>query len=246
MEVIIAGNYEEMSKKAALLIAGQVMGRPDSVLGFATGSTPVGTYRQLVAFFDEGLLDFRRVRSFNLDEYYGIAGDNPCSYRRFMQENLFDTINIPLENTQVPDGIAPDIGAECRQYEEKIRRAGGIDLQLLGIGSNGHIGFNEPGDCFSARTGLVDLDPSTIRANARFFTNEDQVPRQAISMGIGSIMAARSILMLANGTAKAQAVQGMVEGPITPALPASALQLHPRVTVILDREAASLLSTARG
>lgn len=243
MELFVVKDYEAMSKAAALLIAGQVISRPGSVLGFATGSTPVGTYEQLAAMHKEGLVDFSRVTSFNLDEYYGVAGDNPCSYRRFMEENLFRHINIRREMTNVPDGLAQDVEAECLAYEEKIRQAGGIDLQLLGIGGNGHIGFNEPGVDYPPRTHLVDLDQGTIAANARFFARPEDVPRQALSMGIGSIMAARRIVLLANGEGKARAVQGMIEGPITPGLPASVLRLHPRVTVIIDKEGAGHLKS---
>lgn len=241
MQVIIAKDYDALSKQAAIIIAAQVIGQPDSVLGLATGSTPVGTYKNLAAFYQEGSLDFSQVKTFNLDEYYGAAPDNPCSYRWFMEENLFKHINIPPENTHIPNGLAQDTAAECREYEEKIHRAGGIDLQLLGIGGNGHIGFNEPSDNFQSATHLVDLDPETIKANSRFFDSPDQVPRQALSMGIKSIMAARSILLLANGKAKARAVSEMIRGPITPAHPASVLQLHPRVVVIADQEAAALL-----
>lgn len=242
MEVVIAKDYKDMSRRAAILIAGQVMGRQQSVLGFATGSTPVGTYSELVAMYREGIVDFSGVSSFNLDEYYGIGPDNPCSYRRYMAENLFDHINILALNTHVPNGLAADIEAECRGYEEKIRLAGGIDLQLLGIGNNGHIGFNEPADFFPAWTHLVDLAEDTISANARFFASPAEVPRSAISMGIRSIMAARRIVLLANGAGKAKAIKNMVEGPITPSNPASILQIHPKVTIIVDREAGAHLA----
>lgn len=241
MEVIIAKDYETLSRQAATIIAAQIIGRPDSVLGLATGSTPVGTYKHLVALYREGIIDFSRVKTFNLDEYYGVAPDNPCSYRWFMEENLFKHINILPENTYIPNGLAQDTAAECREYEEKIHRAGGIDLQLLGIGGNGHIGFNEPSDNFQSATHLVDLDPQTIEANSRFFASPDQVPRQALSMGVKSIMAARRIILLANGKAKARAVYEMIRGPITPELPASVLQLHPQAAVIIDQEAAALL-----
>lgn len=242
MEIIIAGDYEAMSGKAALLIAGQVLSRPDSVVGLATGSTPLGAYRRLTAMYQEGLLDFSRVTSFNLDEYYGLAPDSPCSYQRFMAENLFSYLNINPANTYIPDGLAEDVEGECRRYEERIQQAGGIDLQLLGIGGNGHIGFNEPADAFSAGTHLVSLTEETIEANARFFSSPQAVPRQAMSMGIRSIMSARRIVLLANGSGKAPAVKAMVEGPITPRVPASVLQLHPHTTVILDGEAAAMLS----
>lgn len=241
MEVIIAKDYDTLSKQAAIILAGQVISQPGSVLGLATGSTPVGTYKNLVAFYKEGIVDFSRAIVFNLDEYYGVAPENPCSYRWFMEDNLFKHINIRRENTHIPNGLARDTDVECREYEEKIRQAGGIDLQLLGIGGNGHIGFNEPGDSFKSVTHLVELDSGTIAANSRFFASPDQVPRQAISMGIRSIMAARRIILLASGAGKAKAVYEMVCGPVTPEHPASVLQLHPQVTVILDQEAASLL-----
>lgn len=241
MEVIIAKDYEALSKQAAIVLASQVISRPSSVLGLATGSTPVGAYKNLVSFYNEGIVDFSRAIVFNLDEYYGVAPENPCSYRWFMEDNLFKHINIRQENTHIPNGLARDTAAECREYEEKIRRAGGIDLQLLGIGGNGHIGFNEPGDSFKSVTHLVELDPGTIAANSRFFASADEVPRKAISMGIRSIMAARRIILLASGAGKAKAVYEMVLGPVTPEHPASVLQLHPQVIVILDQEAASLL-----
>lgn len=241
MEVIIAKDYESLSKQAAIVLASQVISRPSSVLGLATGSTPVGAYKNLVSFYNEGIVDFSRAIVFNLDEYYGVAPENPCSYRWFMEDNLFKHINIRQENTHIPNGLARDTAAECREYEEKIRRAGGIDLQLLGIGGNGHIGFNEPGDSFKSVTHLVELDPGTIAANSRFFASADEVPRKAISMGIRSIMAARRIILLASGAGKAKAVYEMVLGPVTPEHPASVLQLHPQVIVILDQEAASLL-----
>lgn len=241
MEVIIAKDYDTLSKQAAIIIAGQVIGQPSSVLGLATGSSPVETYKNLAVFYREGIVDFSRVTAFNLDEYYGVAPDNPCSYRWFMEDNLFKYINILPENTHIPDGLAKDTATECREYEEKIHRAGGIDLQLLGIGGNGHIGFNEPGTNFQSATHLVELNQETIEANSRFFDSPDQVPRQALSMGIKSIMAARKIILLASGRAKAKAVYEMVLGPITPQHPASVLQLHPQVVVIVDKEAASLL-----
>ena len=241
MEVIIAKDYDTLSKQAAMLLASQVISQPGSVLGLATGSTPVGAYKNLVAFYNEGIVDFSRAIVFNLDEYYGVAPENPCSYRWFMEDNLFKHINIRQENTHIPNGLARDTAAECREYEEKIRRAGGIDLQLLGIGGNGHIGFNEPGDSFKSATHLVELDSGTIAANSRFFASRDEVPRQAISMGIKSIMAARRIILLASGAGKAKAVYEMVQGPVTPEHPASVLQLHPQVIIILDQEAASLL-----
>lgn len=241
MRVIVAKDYEALSRRAAILLAGQVIHKPDSVLGLATGSTPVGTYRHLVALYKEGLVDFSQVITFNLDEYYGLAPDNQCSYAWFMNHHLFDHVNNLPEQVHIPNGLAGDIQAECKAYDEKISQAGGIDLQLLGIGRNGHIGFNEPDLKFETRTHLVELDDETIEANARFFISPGQVPRQAISMGIKTIMQSRRILLLASGAEKTQVVYEMIYGTITPELPASVLQLHPDVTIIADREAAALL-----
>ena len=242
MRIIVAKDYETMSKQAAIVLAGQIIYKPNSVLGLATGSTPVGTYRELVHMYNQGLLDFRQVVTFNLDEYYGVGPEDEFSYHRFMQDNLFSHINAVPENLHIPNGLARDVEAECKNYEAMIAEAGGIDLQVLGIGRNGHIGFNEPGSEFNGVTRLVDLDEDTIAANSRFFLSPDQVPRQALSMGIKSIMRARRILLLANGAGKAQAIRDMIYGSITPAMPASVLQLHPDVTVIVDAEAGSLLS----
>ena len=241
MRVIIAKDSEALSRRAAIILAGQIIHKPESVLGLATGSTPVGTYSQLVSLHREGLVDFNDVITFNLDEYYGLSPEDNRSYAWFMQHHLFDHVNNRPENVHIPNGLAIDIDIECRAYEEKILRAGGIDLQLLGIGLNGHIGFNEPDLKFEARTHLVELDDDTIRANARFFDSAEEVPRQAISMGIKTIMRSRRIVLLASGAEKAKIVYDMIYGIITPELPASVLQLHPDVTVIADAEAASLL-----
>lgn len=241
MQIIVANDYEGMSKQTAILLASQIIHKPKSVLGLATGSTPVGTYLHLVEFYNQGLLDFSQVVTFNLDEYYGLAPEDELSYHWFMQENLFSKVNINSANLHIPNGLAQDVPAECSNYESLIAQAGGIDLQLLGIGGNGHIGFNEPGSEFAGSTHLVELDEATIAANARFFDSPDQVPRQALSMGIKSILGAKRILLLANGTGKAQAVLDMAFGSITPQVPASVLQLHPDVTVIIDKEAGSLL-----
>lgn len=246
MRVIVAKDYEALSRRAAILLAGQLIHKPDSVVGLATGSTPVGTYQHLVALYKEGLVDFSEVVTFNLDEYYGLAPDNQCSYSWFMKHHLFDHVNNRPELVHIPNGHAVDVVAECREYEEKIHRAGGIDLQLLGIGRNGHIGFNEPDLKFETGTHLVQLDEETIAANARFFSSPDQVPRQAISMGIKTIMQSRRIILLASGAEKAQVAYSMIFGQITPELPASVLQLHPDVTVIADREAAALLPEDAG
>ncbi len=228
--------YQEMSRKAANIISAQIIGKPDTVLGLATGSTPIGTYRQLIDWYKKGDLDFSEVTTVNLDEYYGLSGAHAQSYRYFMNTNLFDHINIKKENTFVPNGLAEDAAAEGARYDERIRALGGIDLQLLGIGVDGHIGFNEPDEVFVKGTHLVTLDPSTIAANARFFKNADEVPRQAMTMGMMSIMQAKKILMIAAGENKEQILQQAFEGPVTPKLPASLLQLHPDVTIIFTKQ----------
>lgn len=228
--------YQEMSRKAANIISAQIIGKPDTVLGLATGSTPIGTYQQLIDWYKKGDLDFSEVTTVNLDEYYGLSGTHEQSYRYFMNTNLFDHINIKKENTFVPNGLAEDAAAEGARYDERIRALGGIDLQLLGIGVDGHIGFNEPDEVFVKGTHLVTLDPSTIAANARFFKNADEVPRQAMTMGMMSIMQAKKILMIAAGENKEQILQQAFEGPVTPKLPASLLQLHPDVTIIFTKQ----------
>lgn len=236
MKFITTQTYEKLSRQAANIISAQVIMKPDCVLGLATGSSPVGVYRQLIDWYNKGDIDFSGVTSVNLDEYVGLTGTHPQSYRYFMQTNLFDHVNIKPENTYVPNGVAADLAAECTEYDARIKRLGGIDLQLLGIGLDGHIGFNEPGDCFVTATHVADLHESTIHANARFFANENEVPRQAISMGMVSIMQAKKILLIANGAAKKEVLLRAFEGPITPALPASILQLHPDLTVIFSEE----------
>ena len=228
--------YDELSRKAASIIAAQVITKPDCVLGLATGSSPVGTYQKLIEWYKQGDVDFSSVTSVNLDEYIGLDGSNDQSYRYFMEENLFKSINIKKENTYVPNGCATDLEKEGAEYDQRIKDFGGIDLQLLGIGLDGHIGFNEPDDCFTGPTHLVDLHPSTIEANARFFDNVSQVPKQAITMGMLSIMQAKSVLLVANGSAKREIVQKSFFGPITPQVPASILQLHPNLTVIYSAE----------
>ena len=236
MKFITTQTYEKLSRQAANIISAQVIMKPDCVLGLATGSSPIGVYRQLIDWYNKGDIDFSQVTTVNLDEYVGLNGNHPQSYRYFMQTNFFDHINIKPENTYVPDGVAADTAAECAEYDARIRRFGGIDLQLLGIGLDGHIGFNEPGDCFVTATHVADLHESTVKANARFFAGEDEVPRQAISMGMVSIMQAKKILLIANGPAKKDVLLRAFEGPITPALPASILQLHPDLTVIFSEE----------
>lgn len=230
---------EEVSFACAMLIAAQVTEKPDSVLGLATGSSPIGTYQQLVKWHQEGKLDFSQAISFNLDEYAGIAEDNPCSYHYFMQDQLFQYIN--MKETYLPNGNAKDMAAEGKRYDEAIRQKGGVDLQLLGIGRNGHIGFNEPADEFVYGTSLVDLAPSTIDANKRFFEKEEDVPRTAISMGIGTIMEAKKIVLIAMGQDKAEAVLGAVKGKVHPQMPASILQMHPNAIILCDKAAAGLL-----
>lgn len=232
MKFITVKTYEELSKKAADIIAAQVILKPDCVLGLATGSTPVGAYKELTAKCSMGEVDFSKVTSVNLDEYEGLSGDHDQSYRYFMNHNLFDHINIDKAKTFVPNGCAEDLVKEGERYDELIKSLGGIDLQLLGIGVDGHIGFNEPESVFTAATHPVVLDPSTIEANARFFASADDVPRKAITMGMMSIMQAKRILLVANGKNKLDILKKSMEGPVDPMVPASILQLHPDVTVI--------------
>ena len=240
LNIIKVKTPEEMGKAAADEFEAVIHAKPACVIGLATGSTPLPLYRELIAREQAGLIDFSRVRSANLDEYKGLAPDHPQSYRRFMQENLFDHISIKPENTIVPDGLAADIPAMCEAYERKIEDWGGVDIQLLGIGHDGHIGFNEPDDHFSKGTHCVDLTESTIQANSRLFDSIDDVPRQAYTMGTQTIMYARMILVVANGEAKAQAVHDMCYGPVTPECPASILQLHTNCVVVADEAALSL------
>lgn len=229
-------NYYQMSRKAANIISAQVICKPDSVLGLATGSTPIGTYDQLVEWYEKGDLDFSAVTSINLDEYLGLDGSDPQSYRYFMNKNLFDRINIDKSRTFVPNGVAGDVDAECAEYDARIKELGGIDLQLLGIGSDGHIGFNEPDDCFVKSTHIVELDPTTIKANARFFNDISEVPTHAVTMGMVSIMQAKKILLIAAGENKREILGKAFSGPVTPKIPASILQLHPDITVIYSRK----------
>ncbi len=236
MKLTVTNSYEKLSELAAEYIAAQVILKPDSVLGLATGSSPVGVYKCLVEKFNKGCLDFSDVISINLDEYVGLDGSYEQSYRYFMQDHLFNYVNIKPENTFVPNGCASDLAAECSEYDARVTRLGGIDLQLLGIGPDGHIGFNEPDDHFTAETHVVDLLPSTIEANSRFFSSIDEVPKQAVSMGMGSIMKAKKILLIANGKAKKDVLMEALNGKITPNLPASLLQLHRDVTVIFSEE----------
>jgi len=241
MRIYVVDDYQHLSKKAANLVASQIGLKPNSVLGLATGSTPEGMYQELVRLHHEDDLDFNEVVTFNLDEYYGLDKDNPQSYYYFMVKNLFSLVNIRPENIHIPNGKAVDIEMECRQYEKAIKSTGGIDLQVLGIGRNGHIGFNEPDVKFEAITHLVYLDEETIEDNSRFFERVEDVPKTAISMGIKTIMQSKKILLLASGKEKAEIVKEALQGGITPETPASVIQLHPDVTVILDKEAAVLL-----
>lgn len=246
MRIIIAKDYKEMGKKAANIIASQIILKPESVIGFATGETPIGMYKELVDIYKTSSLDTSKITTFNLDEYYGLSYDNPQSYAYYMHENLFKHIYIEPGSSHLPYGMCEDIEEECTHYEEKIKNAGGIDLQVLGIGRNGHIGFNEPDVKFEVRTHMVELDQDTIEANARFFPSMEDVPKQAISMGIKTIMGARKILLMASGAEKARAIYDAIYGKITPELPASILQLHPDVTMVLEKEAASLLTIVQG
>ena len=241
MKIIRAKDYQDMSRKAANIISAQVIMKPDCVLGLATGGTPVGTYAQLVDWYNKGDLDFSEVTTVNLDEYRGLPKEHPQSYWYFMNENLFSKVNIDPAKTNLPDGTNLDTAAECARYNGIIHKLGGIDLQLLGIGPNGHIGFNEPGAAFEKDTHCVDLTESTIKANARFFECMDDVPKQAYTMGIKNIMTAKKILLVATGEAKADALYKSLYGPITPNVPASILQLHPDVTVVADEGALKLI-----
>ena len=241
MLLIEAKDYNDMSRKAANIISAQVIMKPHAVLGLATGSTPVGAYKQLVEWYNKGDLDFANVTSVNLDEYKGLSPENDQSYRYFMNHNLFDHININKENTNVPNGTAADLEAECERYEQVVASMGGVDVQLLGIGNNGHIAFNEPCEEFPEKTHVVNLTQNTIEANARFFASMDDVPKKALTMGIGTIMKAKKIVLLANGAKKAQTIYDTVYGPITPKVPASILRLHPDVTIFVDEEAGALL-----
>lgn len=239
MKIYKAKDYNDMSRKAANLISAQIIMKPDCVLGLATGSSPIGTYKQLIEWYNKGDLDFAQVTSVNLDEYRGLPRDNDQSYYYFMQENLFKHVNIDPAHTFVPDGTIEDAEEACHSYNEIIRSVGGIDLQLLGLGRNGHIGFNEPDEAFAKETHCVNLTQSTIDANARFFASRDDVPTQAYTMGIKTIMSAKKILVVASGEDKADAVQKAFFGPITPHVPGSVLQLHPDVTLVADEAALS-------
>lgn len=241
MRIITVKDSEELSLAAARLLAAQLLLKPSSVLGLATGSTPEGMYAELARMHEQEGLDFSRAQSFNLDEYLGLSADHPQSYHFYMENHLFSKVNLPKAQRHLPKADAKDPEISCLEYERKIAEAGGIDLQILGIGVNGHIGFNEPDGKFTAATHIVDLEESTIEANARFFADKSEVPRQALTMGIGSIFRAKRILLLACGASKAKAVYEALRGEIRPQLPASILQLHPQLICIVDREAGRLL-----
>ncbi|MGI6345387.1 MAG: glucosamine-6-phosphate deaminase [Bacillota bacterium] len=239
MQLITTKDYQDMSRIAANIIAAQITLHPRSVLGLATGSTPLGIYQQLVQRHQAGDIDFAQIRSVNLDEYCGLAPDHPNSYHYYMWENLFRHVNVKPENVHIPDGLAEDVAAECARYERLIEGLGGIDLQLLGLGENGHIGFNEPAESFTTVTHQVELDEQTIVSNSRLFASVDEVPRSAITMGIKAIMQARKVILVVNGVRKAAILKKALYGPVTPRVPASILQLHPDVTVVADAEALS-------
>jgi len=239
LRIIKAKDYEEMSRKAAGVIAAQVIAKPDSVLGLATGGTPVGTYAKLVEWYNRGDLDFSDITTVNLDEYRGLPRTNEQSYWYFMHDNLFNHVNIKPERINLPNGENTDAEAACAEYNEILHSVGAIDLQLLGIGTDGHIGFNEPADHFPLETHCVDLEESTIEDNKRFFANKDEVPRQAYTMGIKTIMQAKKVLMVANGKNKAEIIKKAFFGPVTPEVPASILQMHPDFILVADEDALS-------
>ncbi len=241
MRIYQAKDYNDLSRKAANIISAQIIMKPNAVLGLATGSSPIGTYKQLIEWYNKGDLNFSEITTINLDEYRGLGPDDAQSYYRFMHENFLDHINVNTNNTNIPNGLEMDSEKECSRYNEVIAKSGGIDLQLLGIGLNGHIGFNEPGTTFDKETHLVNLSEATIKANSRFFNSYEQVPTQAYSMGIKSIMQAKQILLIASGENKAQALYDTICGPITPMVPASILQLHNNVTIVADTDALSLI-----
>lgn len=239
MKIIKALDYQGMSRKAANIISAQIILYPTSVLGFATGSTPVGVYTQLAEWCNKGDLDFSQIRTVNLDEYCGLPGEHPQSYRYFMNKNLFSKINISMDNTFLPNGMAEDFKKECQRYDKTISDLGGVDLQLLGIGHNGHVGFNEPNESYDKMTHQVKLTDRTIEANARLFDNKEEVPKYAVTMGIKAIMQAKKVLLIVSGKDKASILAQALTGPITPSVPASILQLHPDLTVVADEAALS-------
>jgi len=239
MKIIKVADYDEMSSKACEMVVDKVKEMGNPVLGLATGSTPEGLYQRIIEKYKQGDVSFENVTTFNLDEYVGLAGDDPNSYRYFMNEKLFKHVDISTDKTHVPNGVAKDLNAECENYEQFIQDVGGIDLQVLGLGTNGHIAFNEPGTSFESRTGVVDLTQETLEANRRFFNSIDEVPTQALSMGIGLIFEAKEIILLVSGEAKAEALSRVINGKVTEELPGSILQQHDHVTIIADAAALS-------
>jgi glucosamine-6-phosphate deaminase len=237
MKIIVAENYSDLSRKTANLLSAQVIIKPNCVLGLATGSTPLGTYAQLIDWYNKGDLDFLQVKTVNLDEYVGLPATDAESYAYYMKTNFFDHINIDQRSTYLPNGIAENIEEECRRYDQIIRILGGIDMQLLGVGLNGHVGFNEPGEIFMKDTFCVTLTKNTLHANARFFEREDSMPHKAITVGIRTIMQARRIVLSVSGSAKSEILYRILAGSVTPQVPASILQLHSNVTVVADRDA---------
>ena len=242
MKLIVVENYEELSKVAAQEYANVIKENPKAVLGLATGGSPIGMYKELIKMYENKELDFSNVTTVNLDEYVGLNPEHEQSYRHFMNENLFKHINVDITKTFVPNGLAEDLAAQCKEYDEKINELGGIDVQLLGIGNNGHIAFNEPDTELSAGTHVISLTQNTIEANARFFDNIDDVPKTAITMGVGGIMKAKKIILIASGESKAEAIKGIFSGKITTENPASMLQMHRDAVVIVDKDAAKLLN----
>lgn len=242
MKMVVKRDSEEISNVAAVEIMNLINEKPNSILGLATGSTPIGTYKRLIEFYGLNKIDFSKVTTFNLDEYRGLNGEHPQSYRYFMNNTLLNHINIDKKNTYIPNGVAKDIDKECKDYDNLIESKGGIDLQILGIGNNGHIGFNEPGEFLYVGTHLTNLSEDTIKANSRFFNSVEEVPTQAITMGIGGIMKAKRIILLASGKNKANIVSELFKEKLSTRIPASMLHVHPNCTIILDEEAASLLN----
>ena len=241
MKIVVAKNYEELSKVAANEMAEVVKSNPKAILGLATGGSPIGMYNELIRMNKEGEIDFSNITTVNLDEYVGLSGDHPQSYRYFMNDNLFNHININKDNTYVPNGLAENIEEECKNYDNKIAQLGGTDIQLLGIGNNGHIAFNEPDENLVSGTHLTNLTQDTIEANARFFDSIDEVPKTALTMGLGGIMKSKKILVIASGESKAEAVKAMLSGKISTNMPVSMLQMHRDVTLVIDEAAAKLL-----
>ena len=238
MDVVRVKDYEELSMRAAGIVAAQISRKKNIVLGLPTGQTPVGMYQELIRRFRKGEIDFFKVTTFNLDEYYGLSPEHPQSYNYYMWQTFFSHINIKKENVFLPDGITKDVQKECQHYESLIEERGGIDLQILGIGDNGHIGFNEPAIALNSKTHLVNLSQATIQANSRYFKNFEEVPKKALTMGMGTILKAKQIILLASGMKKASAIAKTIKGQVSTEIPASLLQLHRDITIIIDKEAA--------